>query len=128
MEYEYELKEHGFSGEENYILKLTDMPFEEMFQITKMPEDPFDIHAGAFETATMREIYPEAVREDALAGLEPTFLQGEQIAQWCQGDAEDKMLIPNGYVGDPKGSQYIKTNLKEADRRIARDIANKFGK
>ena len=26
MEYEYELKEHGFSGEEDYILKLTDMP------------------------------------------------------------------------------------------------------
>lgn len=55
---------------------LTDMPFEEMFQISKMPEDAFDVHAGAFETATMREIYPEAVREDALAGLEPTFLQG----------------------------------------------------
>ena len=36
MEYEYELKEHGFSGEEDYILKLTDMPFEEMFQISKM--------------------------------------------------------------------------------------------
>ncbi len=33
MEYEYELKEHGFSGEEDYILKLTDMLFEEMFQI-----------------------------------------------------------------------------------------------
>ena len=31
MEYEYELKEHGFSSEEDYILKLTDMPFEEMF-------------------------------------------------------------------------------------------------
>ena len=35
MEYEYELKEHGFSSEEDYILKLTDMPFEEMFQISK---------------------------------------------------------------------------------------------
>ncbi len=73
MEYKYELKEHGFSGEEDYILKLTDMPFEEMFQISK----------------------------------------------WCNGAAEDKALIPNGYVGDPKGSQYIVTNLKEADRRIA---------
>ena len=34
----------------------------------------------------------------------------------------------SGYVGDPKGSQYIETNLKEADRRIARDIVNSFGK
>ena len=76
----------------------------------------------------MREIYPEAVREDVLAGLEPTFLQGEQVGKWCNGAAEDKALIPNGYVGDPKGSQYIETNLKEADRRIARDIVNSFGK
>ena len=81
MEYEYELKEHGFSGEEDYILKLTDMPFEEMFQISKKLRDAFDIHAGAFETETMREIY-----------------------------------------------QYIETNLKEADRRIAMDIANSLGK
>lgn len=126
MEYEYELKEHGFSGEEDYILKLTTMPFEEMFQISRMPEDTFDVHAGAFETATMREIYPEAVREDVLAKLEPTFLRGEQNGKWCDGAAEDKALIPHGYVGDPKGSRYIKTNLKEADRRIAEDIANAF--
>lgn len=116
------IEEHGFSGEEDYILKLTDMPFEEMFQISKMPEDAFDVHAGAFETATMREIYPEAVRENALIMLEPTFLQGEQISKWCNGAAVDKTLIPNGYVGDPKGSQYIETSLKEADRRIAMDI------
>ena len=101
-------------------MKLTTMPFEEMFQISKMPEDVFDVHAGAFETATMRE--------DALARLEPTFLQGEQIGKWCNGAAEDKALIPKGYVGDPKGSRYIETNLKEADRRIAMDIANSFGK
>ena len=78
------------------------MLFEEMFQISKEPRDAFDVHAGAFETAAMREMYPEAVRENA--------------------------LIPNGYVGDPKCSQYIETNLKEADRRIARDIVNSFGK
>ena len=86
-----------------------------------------NVHAGAFETACMREIYPEAVRENTLARLEPTFLQGEQIGKWCNGAAEDKALIPNGYVGDPGSSQYIKTNLKEADGRIARDIANRFG-
>lgn len=77
MEYENEWREHGFSGEEDYILKLTTMPFEEMFQMSGMPEDEFDVHAGAFETATMREIYPEAVREEKLMELEPTFLKGE---------------------------------------------------
>ena len=60
-------------------MKLTDMPFEEMFQISKMPEDALDVHAGAFEIATMREIYTE------------------------------NALIQNGYVGEPKGSQYIET-------------------
>ena len=65
------------------------MPFEEMFQISKMPEDALDVHAGAFEIATMREIYTEAIRENA--------------------------LIPNGYVGEPKGSQYteIKANVEK---------------
>lgn len=123
MEYEYELKEHGFSGDEDYILKLTTMPFEEMFQISTMPEDEFDVHAGAFETATMREIYPESIREDELMELRPTFLRGDQIKKWCQGNVEDKNLIPNGYVGAPASSQYIKTRLKEADRRIAKDIS-----
>ena len=51
-----------------------------------------------------------------------------QISKWCNGAAEDKALIPKGYVGDPKGSQYIETNLKEADRWIAMDIVNRFGK
>ena len=41
----------------------------------------------------------------------------------CQGNTENKNLIPNGYVGAPASSQYIKTRLKEADRRIAKDIS-----
>ena len=123
MEYGYELKEHGFSGDEDYILKLTTTPFEEMFQINKMPEDEFDVHAGAFETATMREIYPEAIREDELMELRPTFLRGGQIEKWCRGDVADINLIPNGYVGAPESSRYIKTSLKDADRRIAIDIS-----
>ena len=96
------IEEHG-----PHMSLGTDMPFEEMFQISKMPRDAFDVHAGAFETACMREIYPEAVRENTLAMLGPTFLQGKQIGKWCNGAAEDKALIPNGYVGDPKGSQPI---------------------
>lgn len=52
---------------------------------------------------------------------------GSTREKWCNGAAEDKTLIADGYVGDPKGSQYIETNLKEADRRIAMDIVNSFG-
>ena len=67
-----------FGSLERFIGILT-----EQFQISKMPEDALDVHAGAFEIATMREIYTGAIRENA--------------------------LIPNGYVGEPKGSQYIET-------------------
>ena len=100
MEYEYELKEHGFSGEEDYILKLTDMPFEEMFQISKMPEDALDVHAGAFEIATMREIYTEAIRKNA--------------------------LIPNGYVGELKGSQYMRQRRTWKNKKPGRNARMDF--
>ena len=128
MEYEYELREHGFDGSEDYILKLTTVPFENMFKINQMPADEFDVHAGAFETATMREICPECIREEKLEQLKPTFLKGEQIMKWCQGEKEDQNLIPGGYVGDPAGSGYVETRLRDADRQIAQDIINAFGK
>ena len=54
------------------------------------------------------------------------FLQGEIDWQMVQWSSRGQGTYPqNGYVGDPKGSQYIETNLKEADRRIAMDIVNR---
>lgn len=46
----------------------------------------------------------------------------KQIEKWCRGDVADINLIPNGYVGAPESSRYIKTSLKDADRQIAKDI------
>lgn len=124
-EYADQMREHGFSGEEEYLLPLTPVSFDEMFACEKMPRDEFDVHAGAFETAVMREICPEFVGESVLADLEPTFLKGEEIgSRWCMGEAEDKHLIPNGYVGDPAGSVYVKSRLRAVDELIAKDIRN----
>lgn len=123
-EYADQMEEHGFSGEEEYLLPLTPVSFDEMFACEKMPRDEFDVHAGAFETAVMREICPEFVREGVLADLEPIFLKGEEIGRWCMGEAEDKHLIPDGYVGDPAGSVYVKSRLRAVDELIAKDIRN----
>ncbi len=45
----------------------------------------FDVHAGAFETATMREIYPEAVREKCTCHVRTNISAGRtdwQMVQW----------------------------------------------
>lgn len=86
-----------------------------------MAEMPYtEVEKLAQKGAVVREICPEFVGESVLADLEPTFLKGEEIGRWCMGEAEDKHLIPNGYVGDPAGSVYVKSRLRavdEADRK-----------
>ena len=123
MEYEDDMESHGWKGDEAYLLPLTPVKFEEMFECKQMPRDEFDVHAGAFETATMREICSEYVREDILIDAEPTMLHNEQIRKWCEGKAEDRYLIANGYCGDPASSKYIISHLREIDKLLAKDIA-----
>lgn len=90
-----------------------------------MAEMPYtEVEKLAQKGAVVREICPEFVGESVLADLEPTFLKGEEIGRWCMGEAEDKHLIPNGYVGDPAGSVYVKSRLREVDELIAKDIRN----
>ncbi len=90
-----------------------------------MAEMPYtEVEKLAQKGAVVREICPEFVGESVLADLEPTFLKGEEIGRWCMGEAEDKHLIPNGYVGDPAGSVYVKSRLRAVDELIAKDIRN----
>lgn len=49
------------------------MQLDEAFEIEKWPEDEFDIHASAFETALMLDICPEMVRKEKKEGLKPTI-------------------------------------------------------
>lgn len=125
LEYEDDLEACGLTGED-FVLSLTPVAFEEMFFCDEPPKDPFDIHAGAFETAVMRECFPELVKEDQIEGLEPTLLHGEQVKRWNDGEKEDKYLISNGYVGDPQSSKYVRSHLHDINEKIALDIIKFF--
>lgn len=121
--YEDDIEYEGFTGKEDYLALIPSFAFERAFQIEQLPKDEFDIHAGAFETAMMQEIMPELVRNDKLEGLEPTLLKGEQRRLWNEGEPENKYLIPKGYVGDPAGSKYVKSDMKTVYEEYAQGLA-----
>lgn len=111
----------------NYSRRRRRMEEKMKINILKDPmaEMPYtEVEKLAQKGAVVREICPEFVGESVLADLEPTFLKGEEIGRWCMGEAEDKHLIPNGYVGDPAGSVYVKSRLRAVDELIAKDIRN----
>lgn len=126
--YEDDIKYEGFSGDEDYLALIPSFKLDQAFEIEQLPKDEFDIHAGAFETAMMQEIMPEAVRVDKIDGLKPTMLQGEQKRLWNQGEPEHKHLISKAYVGDPASSKYIKSNMKAVYEAYAEGLANFFKK
>lgn len=78
-EYEDDIPYMGFKGDEDYLIKITPMQLDEAFEIEKWPEDEFDIHASAFETALMLNICPEMVRTEKIEGLKPTFLKDDEV-------------------------------------------------
>lgn len=127
--YEDDIAYEGFTGKEDFLAVIPPFAFERMFHIQKeqFPRDEFDVHAGAFETALMQEIMPELVRTERLERLEPTLLKGEQKRLWNEGEPENKHLIPMGYVGDPAGSKYVKTDMKTAYKEYADGLADFLG-
>lgn len=125
--YEDDITMEGFTGKEDFLALIPPFAFERAFQIEQFPRDEFDIHAGAFETAMMLEIMPELVRTEKLEELKPTFLIGEQRRLWNEGEPENKYLIPGGYVGDPAGSKYVKSDMATVYKEYADGLAKFFG-
>ena len=121
-EYEDDVQVQGFTGEEDYLLKIAPCQLEEAFVIEKWPEDEFDIHASAFETALMMDICPGMVRENKIRDLKPTMLTGEQRWKWNEGNAENLSLVPKAYVGDPAGYPYIKAHTDYVYRKYAESL------
>lgn len=120
--FEDEAKMNGFTCEEDYILAVPPYDFEKMVHGLEHITDQFDVHAGAFETACMREAFPEFTDMDIALKMKATMLQGEQIKQWHSGKTEYNMLTPEGHVGDPAASAHLQTEMEKANRHIARDI------
>lgn len=118
-EYEDDIPYQGFTGDEDYLLKIASFQLEGAFDIEKWPEDEFDIHASAFETAMMLDICPDMVREDKIKGLKPTMLVGDQRRKWNEGNAENLSLVPKAYVGDPAGYKYIRAHMDKVYQAYA---------
>lgn len=67
--------------------------------------DRFDVHAGAYETANMRDAYPMLTNLTLANEAMATNLKGEQITQWLNGDSTNRDIISEGHVG--KTHQHI---------------------
>ena len=125
-EYEDDVNYVGFKGDEDYLIKITPMQLDEAFQIEKWPEDEFDIHASAFETALMMDICPEMVRTEQIEELKPTMLQGDERRKWNEGEVENISLVPRAYVGDPMGYKFIHANMDKVYESFAKSLYHFF--
>lgn len=63
-----------------------------------------DVHAGEFETSSMRGFFPDVVRSEALAGLKSTDFGPDDLAEWRKGREHTLRKTPLGYLGDPASS------------------------
>lgn len=116
----------GFKGDEDYLIKIAPMQLDKAFEIDKWPEDEFDIHASAFETALMMDICPDMVRTEKIEGLKPTMLKGDERRKWNEGKAENAALVPRAYVGDPIGYKNIRANMDKVYESFAKSLYSIF--
>lgn len=94
----YELAEHGLSGTENYcFVDAADYPAE----IFEGVDAGLDIHAGAFESATMKLFYQDLLDEKIAANLPDCSLDNDTIQIWLQGGDAVRSIVPLGHAGNP---------------------------
>lgn len=116
----------GFTGDEDFLIKIAPMQLDEAFDVEKWPDDEFDIHASAFETALMADICPDMVRKDKIDGLKPTMLKDDERRRWNEGNADDICLVPKAYVGDPMGYKFIHPHMDRIYKNYAESLYRKF--
>jgi len=86
-----------------------------------------DVHAGRFETSSMRRYFPDVVRSHLVAGLKPTDLGPDGLAEWRKGQQSALKMTPQGYLGDPAASdpKLGEAMLAEQTRLVADAVATK---
>lgn len=123
-----DLEQEGFKGDEEYLLILPDHILQHLGSMEGELSDPFDVHAGAFETANMNACYKELTNTTQAEKEKATMLQGEQIHKWQQGHKEDRFLIPEGYVGSPADYHKIQSTPEQYNREIVKEIIKYYQK
>jgi creatinine amidohydrolase len=75
----------------------------------------------------MRRYFPDIVRNDLIAGLKPTDLGPDGLAEWRKGQQFALKMTPNGYLGDPAASdpKLGEAMLAEQTQLVADAIATK---
>lgn len=69
------------------------------------PPKYIEVHAGAGETSTVWYYFPDLVRSELIAGLEPTRYGRKDLDEWRQGWDDARAKTPHGYFGDPAAAQ-----------------------
>ncbi|WP_327327932.1 creatininase family protein [Streptomyces sp. NBC_01210] len=59
------------------------------------------VHAEEIESALMMRWFPELVDYDAMAGLKPTGLSPDDLAEWRKGGEHARRVTPQGFFGAP---------------------------
>ncbi len=119
----YELAEHGLSGEEDYC----------MVDRAEYPPEVFagenvglDIHAGAFETASIKYFYPDMPDEELAGKLPDDSLDEDTIQTWLQGGSGVRKLVPHGYAGNPAGYEKQLENVSKIYEILSEHIAERI--
>lgn len=100
--FEDDMAWEGFDGTEPYVMALPAIPEDVCCTMDQEMRDGFDVHAGAFETAQMLELFPTLTDTAIADTLKPTMLDREGIRKWNSGVPEDAAeVIPDGHAGDP---------------------------
>lgn len=119
----YELAEHGLSGTEYYcLLDAADYPPE----IFGNEDTGLDIHAGTYESATMKHFYHDILDEETAKRLPDSSLDMNTIKIWLQGDEDVRKVVPLGYAGNPAVYEKKLSQVRKIYEILSEYIADKI--
>lgn len=99
----YDLEPNGLTGSEDHVLvDMADYPME-YFEEPEERRGLLDIHAGAYETASMKYLFGDEVLigKDSIDRLDDYSLNMQTIMTWSHGGEEVINIVPEGYAGNP---------------------------
>jgi len=119
----YELEEHGLSGKENYcIVDGAEYPPE----VFEDGGTGLDIHAGAFESASMKYFYSDILNEELAKKLPDCSLNDSTIQNWFAGGEEARKVVPLGYAGNPADYEKQLKNVGRIYEILCEHIAERL--
>ncbi|GAA3042720.1 creatininase family protein [Streptomyces lactacystinicus] len=82
------------------------------------------VHAEEIEAAMMMRWFPETVDHEAMAGLKPTGLGTDDLAEWRKGGEHARRVTPQGYFGAPFPKDPFLFRFHERMARAMADVVS----